>query len=90
LIAKMHPDLSFPDAQTYYFQAWVYAEASSRCLRDISSAFGDMRKNDWFPIYEYFYGNYIQFCYESMVADTRGQIYPFRSAVQVFRSFTEI
>lgn len=73
----------------YYFQGWIYAEASCRCLRDISSAFGDLQKNDWFAIYERFYGNYIQFCYESMAAEARGQIYPFSSAVAGFRGFTD-
>jgi hypothetical protein len=89
LIAKIHPDSSFQDAQMCYFQGWVYAEASCRCLRDISSAFGDARQNDWFPMYEYYYGDYIRFCYESMVADARGEIYPFGSAIDIFRCLTE-
>jgi hypothetical protein len=89
LIAKMHPETSFQEAQMCYCQGWVYAEASCRCLRDISSSFCDMRKNDWFSAYEYLYGNYIQFCYESMVAEARGEMYPFRSMVGDFRRLTD-
>ena len=73
LATAAHPDMSFEEVGAFYWEGYVYAQASTRCLRLISFELEDAKKDDWLDLYMDIYGEYVRASNREIIAQAKGE-----------------